>query len=67
MQYPNDGHQFEVGTRIRLTALGMKRCPRLKSFAGVIVGGSHLGRSYRVKIDDRKDAVTLHETYIEQE
>ncbi|SDO53625.1 hypothetical protein SAMN05444050_4385 [Afipia sp. GAS231] len=57
--------RLKVGSRFRLSALGIERCPRLKSCAGIIVGLSPTGSSFRVLLDGRKQAVTLHESYIE--
>ena len=54
-----------IGSRIRLSALGVERCSRLKSQTGIVVGGNPIGTSFRVLIDGRKLPVTLHVSYIE--
>jgi hypothetical protein len=56
-----------IGSRIRLSALGMERCHRLKSHTGIVVGANPIGTSFRVLIDGRKRPVTLHASYIELE
>ena len=63
-----DGNEdLKPGTRVRLTKLGVERCPKLKSHFGIIVGVSHGGKSFRVLIDGRKMPLALHESYIETE
>jgi len=63
-----DGNEdLKPGTRVRLTKLGVERCPKLKSHFGIIVGVSHGGKSFRVLIDGRKMPLALHESYIEAE
>jgi hypothetical protein len=54
-----------IGSRIRLSALGMERCSKLKSPTGMIVGANRICTSFRILIDGRKLPITLHATYIE--
>lgn len=63
----HDRSDLKPGLRVRLTPLGVERCPRLASHAGIIVGISTRGQAVRVLIDGRTYPVTLHESYIEPE
>ena len=55
-----------IGSRIRLPALGIERCPKFKNpTSGVIVGANSIGTSFRILLDGRKLPVTLHVSYIE--
>ena len=55
-----------IGSRIRLSALGIERCPKFKNpTCGVIVGANSIGTSFRILLDGRKLPVTLHVSYIE--
>ena len=56
-----------MGLRIRLSALGARRCSKLKSHTGTIVGINPGGTSFRILIDGRKLPLTLHVSYIESE
>ena len=56
-----------VGSRIRLSALGMERCSKLKSPTGMIVGTNPIRTSFRILLDGRKLRITLHASYIELE
>jgi hypothetical protein len=56
-----------IGSRIRLSALGMERCSKLKSPTGMIVGVNPIGTSFRILLDGRKLPLTLHASYIELE
>lgn len=62
---PAYDNELKVGSGFRLSALGIKRCRRLKKPTGVIIGVSPTGSSFRVLLDGRKQPVTLHESYIE--
>jgi hypothetical protein len=42
-----------IGSRIRLSALGMERCSKLKSPTGMIVGTNRICTSFRILIDGR--------------
>src|SRR5579862_4471160 len=60
-------NSLQIGSRCRLSALGSKRCPKLKSRTGVIVGISITGSSFRIVLEGRRQPVTLHASYIEPE
>ena len=61
-----DDHDIELklGQRIRLTALGKARSPRIRVHTGVIVG-EPVGRGVRIILDGSKTPITLHKSYIE--
>jgi hypothetical protein len=55
-----------IGSRIRLSALGIERCPKFKNpISGIIVGANSIGTSFRILLDGRKLPVTLHVSYVE--
>jgi hypothetical protein len=60
-----DDDELTAGRRIKLTALGKLRCPKLKNETGVVIGKSPQTNAFRILIDGRKMPITLHETYIE--
>ena len=63
----HDRHEeLKPGTRVRLTALGKERSPRLKSHVGKIVAVSLHTSTVRVLFVGRKATVTLHVTYVER-
>jgi FixJ family two-component response regulator len=51
--------------RIRLSALGKERNPRIKTHAGIIVGKIRGSDAVRILLDGHKVPITLHKTYIE--
>ena len=63
----HDRDDLKPGKRVRLTTLGIDRCPKLKSHTGVIVATSKQSNSFRILIDGRKMPIALHESYIEAE
>jgi hypothetical protein len=56
--------EFNVGDRVRLSAIGLERSPRMNSACGVIVGLTGTGNAYRVLFDNKKLAVLMHKSYI---
>jgi hypothetical protein len=57
-----------LGSRIRLSALGIERCPKFKNpTCGIVVGANSMGTSFRILLDGRKLPITLHVSYIELE
>ena len=56
---------LKIGSRCRLSALGSKRCRKLKSRTGIIVGISATGSSFRIVLEGRRQPVTFHASYIE--
>jgi hypothetical protein len=59
-----DDTEFRPGQRIRLSALGKARSPRIKVHTGVIVG-EPLGRGVRIILDGSTTPMKLHKSYIE--
>jgi hypothetical protein len=59
-----DDTDLKPGLRIRLSALGVARSPRMRVHTGVIVG-EPLGRGVRILLDGSKTPITLHKSYIE--
>jgi hypothetical protein len=55
-----------IGSRVRMSALGAARCPRLADREGIIVGGGRYSNSIRVLFDSSKSPVSLHRDYIEE-
>jgi len=54
-----------IGGRVRISALGALRCPRLADKTGTIVGGSIYNCSVSVLIDGNKTSSTFHRDYLE--
>jgi hypothetical protein len=54
-----------IGSRVRMSALGAERCPRLAENVGTVVGGSIYKNSVSIRFDGKKSSVTLHRDYIE--
>lgn len=65
MQDPMD--KFKIGSRIRLSNLGKQRCPRITSETGIVVGKATHLEAVRLKMDGKKQLITLHVTYVEPE
>src|ERR1700689_298199 len=65
MKQQSHNNDLKVGSRFRLSALGVKRCHRFKTRTGVIVGLSPTGSSLRVMLEGGRQPVTLHESYVE--
>jgi hypothetical protein len=55
-----------IGLRVRMSALGAARCPRLADKEGIIVGEGRYSNSLRILFDGSKLPVSLHRDYIEQ-
>jgi hypothetical protein len=55
-----------IGLRVRMSALGAARCPRLADKEGIIVGEGRYSNSPRILFDGSKLPVSLHRDYIEQ-
>lgn len=56
---------FSLGVRVRLSALGAIRCPRLAGKTGTVVGRSVYVNSVAVLLDGNKSPRTIHRTYLE--
>jgi len=61
----HEDSELKPGMRIRLSALGRARSPRMKVHTGVIVGLTDGSEGVRVMMDGSKSPITLHESYIE--
>jgi hypothetical protein len=55
-----------IGSRVRMSALGAARCPRITDREGIIVGCGRYSNSVRVLFDSYKSPVSLHRDYIDQ-
>jgi len=55
-----------IGLRVRMSALGAARCPRIPDKEGIIVGEGRSSNSLRILFDGSKLPVSLHRDYIEQ-
>lgn len=53
---------FATGERVRLSALGLERCPRMRGYFGQIIGRT--GNSYFVVFDGFKTKNRLHASYL---
>jgi hypothetical protein len=56
---------LKVGSRFRLSALGIERCRKFKCRTGVIAGLSQTGSSVRAIFEGRRQPITLHQSYVE--
>jgi hypothetical protein len=56
---------FNLGDRVRVSALGALRCPRLAGKIGTVVGRSIYKTSFSVRIDGNKTSSTIYGDYIE--
>ena len=60
-----DEARFSLGDRVRLSALGAVRCPRLAGKIGTVVGRSVYVNSVVVILDGTKSRRTIHSAYLE--
>jgi hypothetical protein len=65
-QQPHN-NDLKVGSRFRLSALGIERCRKFKIRTGVISGLSQTGSSVRVIFEGRRQPITLHQSYVESD
>jgi hypothetical protein len=49
-----------IGLRVRMSALGAARCPRIAEKEGIIVGEGRYSNSLRILFDGSKLPVSLH-------
>jgi hypothetical protein len=54
-----------IGSRVRMSSLGAKRCPSLADKLGTVVGGSVYNNSFSIRFDGNKSSTTLHQNYLE--
>lgn len=59
-------NSFASGDRVKLSTLGIARSPKLKSFAGIIIGKTR-GDGYYVLLDSNRTPTTLHRSYLERD
>ena len=57
--------EFSLGDRVRISALGAIRCPRLAGKTGTVVGRSIYVNSVAVLLDGNKSPRTIHGAYLE--
>jgi hypothetical protein len=57
---------ISVGSRVKLSALGAARCPRIAEKQGVVVGVGRYSNSLRVLLDGSKLPVSLHRDYLDE-
>ena len=62
----SSGAGLSVGSRVKLSARGIARCPRIAEKQGVVVGLARYSNSLRVLLDGSKLPVSLHRDYLEQ-
>jgi hypothetical protein len=55
---------FSLGDRVKLSALGEMRCPRLAGKIGTVVGRSIYVNSVAVLMDGNKSPRTIHGAYL---
>jgi hypothetical protein len=60
-----DKVEITIGARVKMTALGTARCPRLTGKEGVVVGGGQYPSTVRVSFDGSKTPNSLHRDYVE--
>ena len=60
-----DESRFSLGDRVRLSALGAVRCPRLADKIGTVVGRSVYVNSVVVILDGTRSRRTIHSAYLE--
>jgi ribosomal protein L21E len=56
---------FSLGDRVRISALGATRSPRLAGKTGTVVGRSIFVSSVAVLLDGNKSPTTIHGSYLE--
>ena len=56
---------FSLSDRVRLSALGKRRCPRLAGKTGTVVGRSIYVNSVAVLFDGNKVPRTIHGAYLQ--
>jgi hypothetical protein len=58
--------QLQAGDRIKLSALGAERCPRLAGKVGTLVSRKPNSRTLTVRFDGNRTTTSLHLDYVEQ-
>ena len=57
---------FGIGDRVKMSALGAARCPRLAFKSGTIIGFTKYNGSLTVRFDGNRSATSIHRTYLQQ-
>ena len=57
--------ELKPGERVRLSALGRERSPRIKNLTGIILAKTRRRDVVYVLLDGNKRPSTLHKSYIE--
>ena len=57
--------EYNVGVRVKLSALGKERCPRLSNKTGTLVGPGIYANSVVIVVDGNRTSSTIHATYLE--
>jgi hypothetical protein len=60
-------HSFQISDRVRLSAFGRSRHPRMLDTTGTVVGMSISPSTVSVQFDHRKSAVLIHCSYLKLE
>mgnify|MGYP000952104739 CR=1 FL=1 len=63
----NDRDYYQIGDRIRLSALGRSRMTRLRSTTGKVVGFGRSETILRIVFDGSSYPVSIHSTYLERD
>jgi hypothetical protein len=54
-----------IGDRVRMSALGGARCPKLALKSGTIVGLTQYNGSITVRFDGNRSTTSIHRTYLQ--
>jgi hypothetical protein len=57
--------EIPLRARVKMSALGGQRCPRMVNKVGIVVRASSGGCSVQVQFEGNKTATPLHRDYIE--
>jgi hypothetical protein len=56
---------FGIGDRVKMSALGAARCPKLALKSGTIVGLTQYNSSVSVRFDGDRSTTSIHRTYLQ--
>jgi hypothetical protein len=57
--------ELKIGQRVKMSAIGAARSPRLALKTGVVVGFAQYNGSVTVRFDGNKSSTCLHRDYLE--
>ena len=57
--------ELQAGDRIKLSALGKERCPRIASKAGTVIGRKLNSRIVTIQFDGNRNPTSINCDYIE--